>query len=282
MLFGLGAALGWGTADLLAAVVTRRLGVLVTLFIAQLTGLTLLGILVVVRTPGVPHPNLARILLVFACGVLAAFGFLAMYKGLQLGPVALVSPIVGSANGFAAVLAAVVLGEVLQPIVIVGGVLTIAGTVLASTVPRRDTAQGNAGVGYALMALGIFAFALFATGTQAKVLGWFLPMLLWRGGSMVVLVGISLRNGLRDETDERKGLLMVVPVLIGLLDLFGLAAYTRGSQLGLVSIVTAMSACFPLIPVLGGVLLLRERPAARQLGGVALVVAGLVTIGVAS
>ena len=50
----------------------------------------------------------------------------------------------------------------------------------------------------------------------------------------------------------------------------------------LVSIVTAASATYPLIPVLGGVHLLQERLAPSQYVGIALVVIGLATLGVAA
>src|SRR5437763_1239472 len=52
----------------------------------------------------------------------------------------------------------------------------------------------------------------------------------------------------------------VLAVAVGVLDLLGFAAFTRGTEVGLASIVTAASATFPLIPVAGGVLLMGERP----------------------
>jgi len=67
--------------------------------------------------------------------------------------------------------------------------------------------------------------------------------------------------------------------LVGVIDVLGGAAYARGAELGYLSIVSAASATFPLIPVVGGILLLRERPAASQLAGVALVVGGLLLLG---
>jgi drug/metabolite transporter (DMT)-like permease len=67
--------------------------------------------------------------------------------------------------------------------------------------------------------------------------------------------------------------------LVGVIDVLGGAAYARGTELGYLSIVSAASATFPLIPVVGGIILLRERPAASQLTGIALVVGGLLLLG---
>jgi drug/metabolite transporter (DMT)-like permease len=65
------------------------------------------------------------------------------------------------------------------------------------------------------------------------------------------------------------------------LELVGTISYARGAEVGLVSIVTAASATYPLIPVLGGVVLLHERPVPTQYLGIAMVIGGLVLLGVA-
>jgi uncharacterized membrane protein len=69
-------------------------------------------------------------------------------------------------------------------------------------------------------------------------------------------------------------------VLVGLVDVLGTASFAYGAEVGLISIVTAVSATYALIPVLGGVLLLHERPAGSQYLGVAMVVVGLMLLGV--
>jgi drug/metabolite transporter (DMT)-like permease len=69
--------------------------------------------------------------------------------------------------------------------------------------------------------------------------------------------------------------------VVGLVDLLGTLSYVYGAEVGLVSVVTAVSATYPLLPVFGGVVLLHERPAPNQYLGVAMVVGGLVLLGVA-
>jgi drug/metabolite transporter (DMT)-like permease len=68
---------------------------------------------------------------------------------------------------------------------------------------------------------------------------------------------------------------------LGLVDLVGTISYSRGAEIGLVSIVTAVSATYPLIPVFGSVALFGERPAPNQYAGVAMVIAGLMLLGFA-
>ena len=70
-------------------------------------------------------------------------------------------------------------------------------------------------------------------------------------------------------------------ILVGLVELLGTMSYARGAEVGLLSIVTAASATYPLIPVLGGVTLFHERPAPTQYIGVAMVVGGLIALALA-
>jgi drug/metabolite transporter (DMT)-like permease len=58
-------------------------------------------------------------------------------------------------------------------------------------------------------------------------------------------------------------------------------SYVRGAEFGLLSIVTAVSATYPLIPVFGGVRLFGERPSPNQYAGVAMVIAGLILLAIA-
>src|SRR3972149_6316323 len=70
-------------------------------------------------------------------------------------------------------------------------------------------------------------------------------------------------------------------VLLGSIDLSGTLSYARGAEVGLISIVTAVSATYPIIPVFGGGLLFGERPAPNQYLGVAMVISGLIPLGAA-
>jgi drug/metabolite transporter (DMT)-like permease len=123
-------------------------------------------------------------------------------------------------------------------------------------------------------------------GWAAKEAG-FLPS-LWFGRltmTSVFLVAslvLWLRSRSAGQSRERVPWSMLrLAVLVGLMELVGTISYARGAEVGLVSIVTAASATYPLIPVLGGVVLLHERPVPTQYLGIAMVIGGLVLLGVA-
>jgi drug/metabolite transporter (DMT)-like permease len=70
-----------------------------------------------------------------------------------------------------------------------------------------------------------------------------------------------------------------VSAAAGLADIAGVAMYSFGAEVGQISIVTAASATFVLFPIVGGVALFGERPGPTQYAGIALVVGGLLLLG---
>jgi drug/metabolite transporter (DMT)-like permease len=285
VIFGLAAALGWGCSDLLAAIGSRRMGSRATVMVAQIVGLLCFGLLWLVTTPewGVPARDVAILL---GSGCFAGIAYFTAYRGLELGPVALVSPIASAFAAVTVLLAVVVLGESLGPILLSGVVLTIVGVVLASTDLRRfevEAKRHRRGLPYAFAAMVGFGVAAFVSGSLAKNYGWLPPVALSRVGSVILITAVTLamrgreRGGMRRISPRNLG----IAAAAGVTDIIGVVAYSRGSELGLISIVAAVSATFTLIPVAGGILLFSERPAPNQLVGLVLVIGGLVTLGAA-
>ena len=285
MILGLAAAVGWGCSDLLAAIAARRMGSRATVLVAQIVGLLVLGALWLLTSPrDVPARD---VLLLVGSGCFAGVAYLALYRGLELGPVALVSPIASAFASVTVLLAVVVLGEALSGGLALGVVATIGGVVLASTDLRKfevEAKRHRRGLPYALAAMAGFGVAAFVSGSLAQDYGWLPPIAASRVGSLLLIVvalGLS-RSPDRDRAERPSVADAAVAAAAGVTDIVGVAAYARGSELGLVSIVVAASATFTLIPVAGGIVLFSERPAPNQLVGLVLVVGGLVLLGVAS
>jgi drug/metabolite transporter (DMT)-like permease len=285
VIFGLAAALGWGCSDLLAAIGSRRMGSRATVMVAQIVGLLCFGLLWVVTTPEwrLPARDVAILL---GSGCFAGIAYFTAYRGLELGPVALVSPIASAFAAVTVLLAVVLLGESLGPILLSGVVLTIVGVVLASTDLRRfevEAKRHRRGLPYAFAAMVGFGVAAFVSGSLAKDYGWLPPIALSRVGSLILITAVTLamRGGEREEMRRISPRNLGIAAAAGVTDIVGVVAYSRGSELGLISIVAAVSATFTLIPVAGGILLFSERPAPNQLVGLVLVIGGLATLGAA-
>lgn len=277
MIFGLGSAVAWGLADVGAAVVGRRLGSLATAVVSQTAGLVVVLVVYAAdRPPWVATPGDVGLLALN--GVIAAIAYAALYRALAIGPIALVSPIVAAYAVPAIVLAVWLLGESLGGVVLAGVAVTLVGVALTSTDLRgvRSERGSRAGVPLAMSSMLLFGLATFVLGRQAQELGWLSAATIGRTFSVMALAVIALvrRAGLRGDARAVRG-----AALVGLADVLGVALYSIGAERGLISIVTAASATFVIIPVVAGIALFGERPAPNQLLGVGLVVGGLLLLG---
>ncbi|MFL5766991.1 MAG: EamA family transporter [Actinomycetota bacterium] len=284
MIYGLGTALGWGLADFIAAIVSRRVGVVAALLLAQFAGLICLGIFFVVT-----HPSLeitaAQLALLVANGLIASVAYYSLYKGLELGPIALVSPIVSAYAAITIVLAVVLLNESIGGAVFVGMLVTFGGVALASTdlkALRRGGAMHGPGVRFGLVSMLAFGASTFLIARLARDLGWWMPVTVSRLTTTTALLVGSM--GLHREPSFAKvdARSLLECAVIGVADVGGLILYARGSQLGMVSIVAAASAAYAVIPVIGGLLVFHERPVLNQIIGIVVVFAGLLLLGLAS
>jgi drug/metabolite transporter (DMT)-like permease len=288
VIYGLAAALGWGLSDLWAAMSGRRIGSGRTVVVAQVTAAVLVTVLLLIWRPDLSGiPKVAPWLVPNA--FLGAAAFATLYKGLQLGPIAVVSPVLASYAVVPVLLSVVLLGETLGGWEVVGVVVTIAGAALTSTDPkalRAGTRTRPAGLPWAIVSTLLFGVATYVMGWAAKEAG-FLPS-LWFGRltmtSVFLVAAYAIWFRSRSTGRARDPVapsMFRLAVLVGVMELVGTIAYARGAEVGLVSIVTAASATYPLIPVLGGVVLLHERPVTTQYLGIAMVIGGLLLLGLA-
>ncbi|MGZ8615342.1 MAG: EamA family transporter, partial [Actinomycetota bacterium] len=92
MIYGLAAALGWGLADFTGAVGGRRIGSLPTVMVAQaLSAIVMTGFMIAGgHDPSIMAPYAGFVVM---NGLASGGAYLSHYRALQLGPVAVVSPI---------------------------------------------------------------------------------------------------------------------------------------------------------------------------------------------
>ena len=290
MIFGLGAAFGWGLADLLVALSGRRIGSWATVVIAQLCSAVAITIVFVVVRPDLGE--LGRVAWWLAPNsVIAAGAYLSLYRALELGPVAVVSPVLASYAVIPVLLAVALLGESLRGPQLAGVIVTIVGAVLTSTdarALRAGTHRMPAGLPWGIASAFLFGIATYVLGWASQRAGWLPALWLARvtaaaifGAAAVVVVLVKGRGASVAGRSAVGGSAIAIAAVLGLVDLAGTLSYSRGAEVGFVSIVTAVSATYPLIPVFGSVALFGERPAPNQYAGVAMVIAGLMLLGFA-
>jgi uncharacterized membrane protein len=280
VIYGLAAALGWGLADFTGAVGGRRIGSLPTVMVAQaLSAVVMTGFMIAGgHDPGIMAPYAAFVAM---NGLASGGAYLSHYRALQLGPVAVVSPIGATYAVVGVTLAVVVLGERPGPAAIVGGAITVLGVMLTSTdlaKLRAGTHTRPPGLPWAIVSAVLFGIGGFFLGYFAQEVGWVPGLWASRCAQLAMFTALSvIRRREFDRVGWNVGL--VIALASGAADLLGVVAYSIGASQGLLSIVLIASAVFPLIAVALSIGFLHERPVANQYVGIALVVIGLLVLG---
>ncbi len=193
-------ALLWGSADIFVTLVARHVGTLRTTLISQLAGMIALlfcGCLVFWFW----HYNLIFALLPISAligiltGFCAAIGYYAFYYALELGPVALVSPITASSSCLTFLLSILFHREQASLSRMSCIVVVLVGVTLASTSIRELRQIFHArkffffkrGIYFAIAAMIAFGLMDFGIGVSASISGWFLPVLWTRVFSLAFL-----------------------------------------------------------------------------------------------
>jgi drug/metabolite transporter (DMT)-like permease len=280
VIFGLFAALGWGLADFFGALAGRRIGSVGTVIAGQvLSALVMTAVLV--ATGESLEPLRADVWLLVLNGAVGTFAYATHYKALELGPVAVVSPI---GAGYAIVgvgLAIVILGERPSALALTGAGVAVAGVALVST----DLKKFREGIKNHLPGLPWSVAAAIGFGVSGFLLGWisqragWIPG-LWGSRVAQVVFFMSLMVVFRRELGQlRPGSGLWIALIAGAADIVGVVTYSIGATRGFISIVLAASAVFPLIAITLSIAVFKEHIVANQIAGIGMVVGGLLLLG---
>ena len=283
LLFGVIASLGFGFSDLLAAVVSRRVSIINLVLGADLAAV-LIGAAYLPFAPGLSTLSLAQWGQIGGLGVSTLVLTMVFYTALRIGPVAVVTPIVSANNVVVILLAVVFLGERLGLGQSLGAAIATVGVVLSSTDLRRVRAGGrpvSKGVLIGLVVLVGGGLWTYYVGILSKELGWFLPVYLSRVVTVVILLPVQVARG-RSALSEITAKMGLTVAVVGVLETGGMFALARGMEVGVVSIVATTLTLYSVVPILGGIFMFREKLALNQMAGLALVLAGLVALGLTS
>ena len=272
----LGAAVAWGTSDFLGGLTTRGVAVFTVLLVSQAFGAVLLA--AVVAATAQPVPDASGLVSGLLAGVALAIGLGALYRGMAVGVMSVVSPI--SATGAVIPVGyGLARGERPSAIQAVGVVVALVGVVFVSRQPGGADLGSRlaAGVTYAFLAAVGLGFFFIATDVAADQ-GPLWATLAQRVGVVVTVVSalVAVRRRLRLTAG------LLPPLLgIGLLDVGATTLYATSTTQGLTSLVAVVSSLYPVTTVVLAYALLHERLARSQqlgaaaaLGGVVLIAAG--------
>lgn len=278
VLFGIIAMLGWGIADFFVVLAVRKTSVLRTLIWSQIVGLILFFLIFsfFFKLPEVSNAMLALFLITALAGTL---GYLAFYKGFQLGKAVIVSPVAASWGAIAAILSMLFLGERLSTVQTVGVILAIAGTILASfklhNLVKLNLNKLAAGAPYAIAAALGWGLFYFFIDILVEQFSWFIPIFFLKTVGVLYLLAYSGATGKKISFPKKAKLF--IP-LIGVLEAVAILSYGLGVTSEYTAIVAPVASTYTAPTIILASIFLKETLEANQKVGVISVLAGLVLL----
>lgn len=270
---GFTAALCWGFADFLGGLRTRRLTLATVLLVSQLTGLAAIAALV--AAADLDSPSLSDVAPAIAAGGCQLAGIAALYRALATGTMSVISPVSASGAAVIPVIAGIAIGERAAALQYLGMVAAFAGVLLATRAPEAGATRSPQVLG--LAAISALGFGGFYVGMNAAVDDaepfWALLTARATAGALLLAALVVLRPRLGASPPDLPSL-----ALIGLLDVGANAAFTLGTDTGLLSIVAVLASLYPVATVVLARALLGERLVPIQAAGVAVALAGVALI----
>jgi drug/metabolite transporter (DMT)-like permease len=265
------ASLFYGFADFAGGIATKRVAVWRVIAWSQLLGLALLAVgLLVVPATMVAPTDLAW---GAAAGVAGLAGLALLYRALAAGTMAVVAPVSGAVAAVVPVLFDVAAGTTLTRREAAGIAMALIAIVLvglghgAKSLDARSIA-GGIGAG---ALFGLFFVALAQTSADAGL--W--PLVAARGLTVPLAFVVALATGTAGA--PRRSDLTLIAVA-GNLDMAANVSGALALQRGPVGVTAVLMSLYPAVTAAAAVVVLHERPSARQLAGVVLALAAVVTL----
>ena len=267
------ACLSWGTSGFLAGTKSRVMPVLTLLVFSSMAGLGMFLISVGVR--GVPLPRDPNLLYAVLGGAVGIGGLYCLYRGLAVGAISIVVP-VSALCVMLPVLTGLALGEVLQPLQVLGMVIAIVGGVAVSlekkaTVDKKRLAVGIVPALGAALGFGAFYVVMDMAGAVDPL--W--AAMVSRSSFFFFLLPAVL---LKRPSLKVKVIHLPVVFAIGILDGTAALAYTTATTKGMLSLVSVVSSLYPAVSVILAALILKERLRGLQFLGVVMAIVGVTLI----
>ncbi|HSM38798.1 MAG TPA: EamA family transporter [Candidatus Limnocylindrales bacterium] len=270
VLFGLGSAAAFGAGDFSGGLAARRVASLLVAAGAQVVGLACLLVVLALVRPAAPDP--AALGLGALAGAFGGLGLAALYRGLSLGSMGLVTALSGVGSVAIPVLVgAALLGTALST----GQWLGVGAAIVAGTMASGATLLGVSRDAIRMSGLAAVGFGLWFVFLDLAADHGELWALVASRGSAAVLVGSMALLRVRGQGPGRTWPLIG---LAGALDVTGNAAFVLATGSIPVGVAAALSGLYPLLTMLLARFVLRDALPPLGLAAVGVAVLGIVLI----
>ena len=291
VVLALGAAVGFGSADFLGGVASRRRTALSVALAAQAAGLLVLSLTLPLLGPAQATPR--DLALGWVGGLFGGGGLTLLFRTLARGPMSVVAPVAAVVATTVPVAAGLLLGERPGLPAVVGIAVALSAVVLITREGPQETAPDHldpdaaharparatpAIIGVALLSgamFGLFFVCLHGTAPASGMV----PLLAARLASvpLIALLAFGRGEGVRSVLGGQG---VAVALLSGVVDMVANVACLVALRHGMLSVVSATTGLYPVATVVLAQAVLGERLRRPQLAGlgVAALAAGLVSL----
>jgi drug/metabolite transporter (DMT)-like permease len=272
ILFGVMAAVTWGTGDFSGSQATKRMHVASVQAISHPVGLVLLVILAFINGERGIAP--ADWFWAVAAGIAGGIGMALLYQALAVGRAGVVAPITSILATALPVIGGITTNGLPAPLILLGFGLALLSVLLVTT--GGGVFGELRGVRIAVASgimLGIFFMLLARTESEAV----FLPLALARVASSIFMIGLAL--GTRSLVLPTNNRLLAAILIAGVCDVLGNMFFVLSERGGRLDIAAVLSSLYPAVTVLWASLIAREKVSTWQFVGI---VIGLVAVALIS
>jgi len=262
-------ALSFGAGDFAGAVAARRAGALVAVAGAHTIGLVALLVAALIIRP--PTPSGEAVLIGLAAGVAGVAGLAALYRGMSIGKMGIVTSLAGCGSLALPLSAGAFLGHQVGPIQLAGVAAAGLAAAAAGGASRGDVErQALLLAGAAAVSFGAW-YVLIDLAARAGDPLW--ALVTSRAASSAIVLSILAVRGVRVQ-----GLPVAILVAAGLFDVGGNAFFVIAREEIPLGLAAALVGLYPVVTVLLARFLLGEHLPRLGQVGVALAAIGIVLI----
>jgi drug/metabolite transporter (DMT)-like permease len=267
---GILSAFSFGAGDFAGAVAARRAGALAVVAGAHGIGLVALAVAALVIRP--PFPEMGGIALGLTAGVAGAVGLAALYRGMSLGSMGLVTALAGAASLVIPLVASAATGATIGPVQLAGVVAAAAAAAAGGGASRGDMGrQALVLAGVAAIGFGAWYVLVDLAARNGDPL-W--ALVFSRASSSIITGLMAIGRVDRDRFPVR------IVAAAGLFDVGGNALFVIARDSLPVGLAAALTGMYPVVTMLLARVVLGERLSRLGLLGVALALLGVVLISV--
>ena len=285
MILGFTTAVVYGFADFFGAIASRKLSSVLVTAVAGIVGFFFL--IAMIPFFGATFSQSA-VVAGIAAGVASAIGITALYASLAIGPISIISPLGAVLGALVPMTFGIFIGDRFGALGWLALALILIAVVLVGFVPGADvrlpTAKGLALAFIAGAGIGTILIVLKFSPTDSGLASVLVMRLVSAGLLNLLLLATWLRLRRRSGKTPKNiiaGKFWWAVVAAGIFDSSANIFFTLALRSGSLSVVSVLTALYPLGTILLARLILKERIARIQMFGVLLALSGSAILAVA-